>query len=60
MGYESVFLSIVLGLICLAEAGMIGDQCDWTGRYVFTIYYCLKLEYTTEIKVKASKRQCKT
>ncbi|CAG9584468.1 unnamed protein product [Danaus chrysippus] len=31
MGYESVFLSIVLGLICLAEAGMIGDQCDWTG-----------------------------
>lgn len=25
----------VLSLICVAEAGTVGDQCDWTGRYGF-------------------------
>ncbi|XP_047529202.1 meteorin-like protein isoform X1 [Vanessa atalanta] len=31
MGPEAVFWTVVLGLICIAEAGTIGDQCDWTG-----------------------------
>lgn len=25
---------ILLGVIYLAEAALMGDQCDWTGRYV--------------------------
>ncbi|XP_041978492.1 meteorin-like protein [Aricia agestis] len=28
---EGTMFLIVLGLICVAEAGSIGDQCDWTG-----------------------------
>ncbi|XP_045448931.1 meteorin-like protein [Melitaea cinxia] len=31
MGPEAVFWTFVLGLIYVAEAGTIGDQCDWTG-----------------------------
>ncbi|XP_039754572.1 meteorin-like protein [Pararge aegeria] len=31
MGPEAVFWTLVLGLICIAEAGMMGDQCDWNG-----------------------------
>ncbi|XP_063534075.1 meteorin-like protein [Cydia strobilella] len=31
MELRSVFWTVVLGLIFGAEAGMIGDQCDWNG-----------------------------
>lgn len=32
MGPAAVFWTLVLGL-CAVEAGIMGDQCDWTGRY---------------------------
>ncbi|XP_022830614.1 meteorin-like protein isoform X2 [Spodoptera litura] len=31
MEMRRLFWTVFLGVLCRAEAGMIGDQCDWTG-----------------------------
>jgi hypothetical protein len=33
MVFRAVFWTFVLGLT-IVEASSMGDQCDWTGRYV--------------------------
>lgn len=34
MHREAVFWTFVLA-VSAVKAGSMGDQCDWTGRYVF-------------------------
>lgn len=35
----TIFWTFVFGFVGVAEAGMIGDQCDWSGRYVQIMYF---------------------
>lgn len=37
---------LILGLLSVVQAGMMGDQCDWTGRYddfLFSFLYVMVL-----------------
>lgn len=43
----AVFWTLVLGF-CAAEAGMMGDQCDWTGRYGHTFLLSYDKHYLND------------
>lgn len=45
MMWSVVFWTFVLGLARGAEAGPMGDQCDWSGRYVggTFLFFCTEL-----------------